>query len=291
MEAAVALREQPEIRELFQVLEGNGLKKERQEVETLVNYLEGMESQFGQVMKELKEVRGQLEQIQDRGIKATAARIQDSAEGKVREIGGQIALVKTNLVQSAKNAVHDYKEKGMDTLRRAVSAMKMGWGSYGDKQYVPHVLRYYIFGRIPTGTGSGAIVQVALTQEGNGGDAYWSWYGFDSRVEWCACFVSWCAEQCGYLESGVIPKFSLCSDGVDWFHARGQFQDASYVPAAGDIIFFDWENDGTIDHVGIVESVTNGVVNTIEGNSGDVCARRSYSMGSDSIYGYGVPLY
>ncbi|GFI11261.1 hypothetical protein IMSAGC007_03734 [Lachnospiraceae bacterium] len=165
-------------------------------------------------------------------------------------------------------------------------AERMGWGSYGDKQYVPHVLRYYIFGRIPTG--SGAIVQVALTQEGNGGDAYWSWYGFDSRVEWCACFVSWCAEQCGYLESGVIPKFSLCSDGVDWFQARGQFQDASYVPAAGDIIFFDWENDGTIDHVGIVESVTDGVVNTIEGNSGDICARRSYSMGSDSIYGYGL---
>lgn len=170
-------------------------------------------------------------------------------------------------------------------------AERMGWSSYGDKQYVPHVLRYYIFGRIPTGTGSQAIVQVALTQEGNGGDAYWSWYGFDSKVEWCACFVSWCAEQCGYLEGGVIPKFSLCSDGVDWFHARGQFQDASYVPAAGDIIFFDWENDGTIDHVGIVESVTNGVVNTIEGNSGDICARRSYSMGNESIVGYGIPRY
>lgn len=125
MEAAVALREQPEIRELFQVLEGNGLKKERQEVETLVNYLEGMESQFGQVMKELKEVRGQLEQIQDRGIKATAARLLNSAEGKVQEIGGQIALVKTNLVRSAKNAVHDFKEKGVDALRRAVSAMKI----------------------------------------------------------------------------------------------------------------------------------------------------------------------
>ena len=125
MEAAVALREQPEIRELFQVLEGNGLKKERQEVETIVNYLEGMESQFGQVMKELKEVRGQLEQIQDRGIKATAARLLDSAEGKVQEIGGQIALVKTNLVRSAKNAVHDFKEKGVDALRRAVSTMKI----------------------------------------------------------------------------------------------------------------------------------------------------------------------
>ncbi len=125
MEAATALREQPEIRELFEVLEGNGLKKERQEVETLVNYLEGMESQFGQVIEELKEVRGQLAEIQDKGIKATAARLLDNAEGKVREIGGQVALVKTNLVRSAKNAVQEFKGKGVDALRRAVSAMKI----------------------------------------------------------------------------------------------------------------------------------------------------------------------
>ena len=125
MEAAVALREQPEIRELFEVLEGNGLKKERQEVETLVNYLEGMESQFGQVIEELKEVRGQLEKIQDNGINATAARLLDSAEGKVQEIGGQVALIKTNLVRFAKNAVHGFKEKGVDALRKAVSAMKI----------------------------------------------------------------------------------------------------------------------------------------------------------------------
>lgn len=125
MEAAVALREQPEIRELFEVLEGNGLKKERQKVETLVNYLEGMESQFGQVIEELKEVRGQLEKIQDKGIKATAARLLDSAEGRVQEIGGQIAVVKANLVRSAKNAVGAFKEKGVDALRKAVSAMKI----------------------------------------------------------------------------------------------------------------------------------------------------------------------
>lgn len=125
MEAAVALREQPEIRELFEVLEGNGLKKERQEVETLVNYLEGMESQFGQVIEELKEVRGQLEKIQDKGIKATAVRLLDSAEGRVQEIGGQIAVVKANFVRSAKNAVGAFKEKGVDALRRAVSAMKI----------------------------------------------------------------------------------------------------------------------------------------------------------------------
>lgn len=170
-------------------------------------------------------------------------------------------------------------------------AQHMGWSSYGDKQYVSHVLRYYSFGRIPTGIGNHAIVQVALSQEGNGGETYWSWYGFNSRVEWCACFVSWCADQCGYIDNGVIPKFSLCSDGVSWFFSHGQFRDGSYVPAAGDIIFFDWGDNGSIDHVGIVESVAGGRVNTIEGNSGNRCRRRSYSIGSSSIYGYGVPAY
>lgn len=167
-------------------------------------------------------------------------------------------------------------------------AKEKGWESYGDKQYVPHVLRYYSLGRIPNGAGNQAIVQVALAQEGNGGDTYWRWYGFSSRVSWCACFVSWCGEQCGYLESGVMPKFSLCSDGAKWFQSKGQFKDGSYVPAAGDIIFFDWGDDGSIDHVGIVESVKKGNVNTVEGNSGDAVKRRSYPIGDNEIYGYGI---
>lgn len=170
-------------------------------------------------------------------------------------------------------------------------AERNGWSSYGDKEYVSHVLRYYVFGRIPTGTGSQAIVQVALTQEGNGGDTYWSWYGFSSREEWCACFVSWCADQCGYIEAGVIPKFSLCSAGMEWFESRGQFMDGSYVPATGDLVFFDWGNDGSIDHVGIVESVVDGTIYTIEGNSGDKVARRSYPIGYGQIVGYGVPIH
>ena len=170
-------------------------------------------------------------------------------------------------------------------------AERNGWSSYGDKEYVSHVLRYYVFGRIPTGTGSQAIVQVALTQEGNGGDTYWSWYGFSSREEWCACFVSWCADQCGYIEAGVIPKFSLCSAGMEWFESRGQFMDGSYVPASGDLVFFDWKNDGSIDHVGIVESVVDGTIYIIEGNSGDKVARRSYPIGYGQIVGYGVPTY
>ena len=188
------------------------------------------------------------------------------------------------------------KARGGYTLANAAEfsdmmAQRMGWSSYGDKQYVPHVLQYYAFGRIPTGIGNQAIVQVAASQEGKGGTTYWSWYGFGGRVEWCACFVSWCADQSGYIQSGVIPKFSLCSDGVKWFESKGRFRDGSYTPVAGDIIFFDWGNNGTIDHVGIVESVSGGTVNTIEGNSGDKVARRSYRIGSSNIYGYGVPAY
>lgn len=173
-----------------------------------------------------------------------------------------------------------------------MQAARLGWDSYGDTQYPAHVLRYYPYGRAFTSGGNQAIVDVALTQLGNeGGQPYWSWYGFDGRVEWCACFVSWCADQCGYLDSGIIPKFSLCSDGVDWFSGNGQWQSRNYEPSAGEIIFFDWDGDGTTDHVGIVEKCENGIVYTVEGNSGDACKQNQYSVGSSSIYGYGVPAY
>ena len=103
--------------------------------------------------------------------------------------------------------------------------------------------------------------------------------------------VSWCADQCGYIESGIIPKFSGCVDGSNWFKGNGQWQDRNYEPQAGDIIFFDWEGDGETDHVGIVEKCENGVVYTVEGNSGDACRQNQYTVGSSSIYGYGVPAY
>ena len=173
-----------------------------------------------------------------------------------------------------------------------MQAQRLGWESYGDTQYPAHVLRYYPYGRAFTSGGNQAIVEVALTQLGNeGGQPYWSWYGFDGRVEWCACFVSWCADQCGYLDSGIVPKFAGCVDGANWFKGNGQWQDRNYEPTAGTIIFFDWENDGETDHVGIVEKCENGVVYTAEGNSGDACRQNQYSVGSSSIYGYGIPAY
>lgn len=144
--------------------------------------------------------------------------------------------------------------------------------------------------------GNGEIVTVALSQVGNvGGEPYWSWYGFGGRVEWCACFVSWCANECGYIEVGVIPKFAACtSQGVPWFQERGLWQDNSYEPRPGDIIFFDWDDggqDGQSDHVGIVEKVENGRVYTVEGNSGDSVRQNSYPIGYYEIYGYGTPAY
>ena len=171
-------------------------------------------------------------------------------------------------------------------------AQRLGWDSYGDTQYPAHVLRYYPYGRAFIAGGNQAIVEVALTQLGNqGGQPYWSWYGFNSRVEWCACFVSWCADQCGYIESGLVPKFAGCVDGANWFKSNGKWQNRTYEPKAGDIIFFDWEGDGTTDHVGIVEKCENGTVYTVEGNSGDACKQRQYAVGSSNIYGYGIPAY
>ena len=147
------------------------------------------------------------------------------------------------------------------------------------------------------GTGDGEIVAVALSQLGNvGGQPYWSWYGFESRVDWCACFISWCANECGYLDAGVIPRFASCSIGIQWFRERGLWQDRSYEPRPGDLIFFDWDDedegqDGAADHVGIVEKVEGGIVYTVEGNSGNACRQRQYAIGHAEIYGYGTPAY
>lgn len=135
------------------------------------------------------------------------------------------------------------------------------------------------------------FLAVAMGQQGNvGGETFWRWYGFDSRVEWCAIFVSWCADQSGLLSTGILPRFSVCDAGVRWFQERDRWMDGGYVPSPGDVIFFDWAfngQDGNTDHVGIVERVENGRVYTIEGNSGDACRECSYSIGYYEIQGYG----
>ena len=171
-------------------------------------------------------------------------------------------------------------------------ASQYGWAGYGDRAYVSHVLRYYPVGRLFMGEGNAAMVAVAQSQVGNvGGAPYWSWWGLDYRVEWCAIFVSWCADQCGYLDAGVLPKMEGVRPYVDWFIERGQWQGKEYEPSPGDIIFFDWESDGLADHVGIVEKVEDGLIYTVEGNSGDRCVENRYYLGSTPVYGFGLPIY
>lgn len=145
------------------------------------------------------------------------------------------------------------------------------------------------------------IILVAKAQIGNeGGDKFWKWYGFEEHVAWCACFVSWCANECGYIDKGIIPKFSVCTDGINWFKNKNQWNDRgeSYYPIIGDIIFFDWKDengnqDGTCDHVGIVTrtDLTNRTIYTIEGNTSNKCAERMYSFDDVQVMGYGSPKY
>lgn len=168
-----------------------------------------------------------------------------------------------------------------------------GWSGYGDPEYVPHVMRYYSGGGWFAGLfGNGQLVTIAKSQLGHeGGEKFWSWWGFTERQEWCACFVSWCADQAGLIQKEAVPKVSVCTDGVAWFQAKGKWQSGGSVPTPGTIIFFDWDHDGASDHVGIVESCDGTTVHTIEGNSGDAVKQNNYTVNSQSILGYGLVAY
>lgn len=138
-----------------------------------------------------------------------------------------------------------------------------------------------------TRPGNQAVVDIAKSQVGNvGGQPYWSWYGFNSRVAWCACFVSWCYGRMGLSE----PRFAGCqTQGVPWFQSHGQWGGRGYANIApGDAIFFDWDRDGVADHVGIVVGTDGSRVYTVEGNSGNACKIKSYDLNYECIKGYGL---
>ena len=139
------------------------------------------------------------------------------------------------------------------------------------------------------------IVQVARTQIGQqGGAPYYNWYGYNYRIAWCACFVSWCANECGYIDSGIMPKYKWCMDAKEWFIERSRWISGNqYRPKGGDIIFFDWNSDGVIDHTGVVVGTdATGKIKTIEGNKDDAVRNdRVVYVGDPTICGYGIPGY
>ena len=137
------------------------------------------------------------------------------------------------------------------------------------------------------------MVETAKKEMNNkGGKKFWSWYGFNGRIPWCAIFVSWVANQNGVLGT-AYPKFAGVGVGRNWFVKNNAYKKrGTYTPKPGDLIFFDWEVNGRLDHVGMVEKVENGKVYTLEGNSnGDTSRAKEYPLNSKYINGYGIPNY
>lgn len=233
----------------------------------------------------LKELFWQMNKISSRTETKTETVIEESDDGHGNIVETETTVTRTYLylTVSHKNAEEMAEQYGFNADQREQLAELLA----EENRLLWSTVLYGI------GAGDGEIVAVALSQVGNvGGEPYWSWYGFEGRVEWCACFVSWCANECGYIEAGVIPKFAGCMQGATWFKERGLWKENSYEPSAGDIVFFDWdEQDRIPDHVGIVEKVEGEKIYTIEGNSGDACQRQSYPLGHYEIYGYGTPAY
>lgn len=135
---------------------------------------------------------------------------------------------------------------------------------------------------------SNDFINIAMQEIGNiNGEKYWAWYGFNNRVPWCAIFVSWVANQAKIMNVSV-PRFSVVGDGARWFKERGQWEGRGYIPKSGDLIFFDWEQDKKLNHVGIVEKVENNYIYVVEGNSNDRCKESIYGVNDISISGYGI---
>ena len=114
--------------------------------------------------------------------------------------------------------------------------------------------------------------------------------------EWCATFVSAVAVKLGYTD--IIPTECSCERMIDLFKKMGCWiENENRTPSAGEIIFYDWQdngigdNKGYSDHVGIVEKVSGGQIHVIEGNKGQAVARRYIKINGKFIRGYGVPKY
>lgn len=146
------------------------------------------------------------------------------------------------------------------------------------------------------GTGE-SIVAVAIGEigyhEGAGNQTKYGEYTGTNGLSWCHAFVSWCANECGFVDMGIFPKTASCETGRQWFisHQEYQASDGSYEPQPGDIIYFDYDHVGVSHHVGIVEYTENGVVHTIEGNKNDQVMRAHYDLTYAGIMGYGQPAY
>lgn len=124
-EQALALRDYPQIIELLSVLEQNNLQKQKEEVQALVGYIDGMEDKLSQMMEAMKEMRLEVEKLHDKGIRARCTQLVTAAEGKIHQAKAMVSTFKSNLVSNAGRMVQTFKEKGRAALRHTVQAMRI----------------------------------------------------------------------------------------------------------------------------------------------------------------------
>ena len=124
-EPALALRDHPQIIDLISVLEQSGLQKQKEEVQALVGYIDGMEEKLSQMMDEMKEMRLEVGKLHDKGIRARCSQLVDTVEGKVRQTKVMVSTAKENLISSAKQMVQTFREKGRSALYHAAQALRI----------------------------------------------------------------------------------------------------------------------------------------------------------------------
>lgn len=119
----VKLSVQPQIMELMAILEENGLHQQKDEVQSLVGYMEGMEDKLSEMMSEIKELRGDIGQLHDKTIQAKCAQLVYKVESKIGQTKDMVLTAKNNLIASAGNAVKTFREKGRAAFVQAMDAM------------------------------------------------------------------------------------------------------------------------------------------------------------------------
>lgn len=151
-----------------------------------------------------------------------------------------------------------------------------------------------------------SLLPIAQSQLGQSGGKYQSWANIGSQ-DWCAAFVSWCADQAGYnfvdwtditSNPNDFPFYVTVGRGARWFNWNNRLQysrahGGNYTPNPGDIIFFAWDSNPDLVelwHTGIVESVTNGRIFTVEGNTGDPrkVRRNDYDVYDPDVICFGM---
>ena len=209
----------------------------------------------------------------------------------------QFGVMAQNFYQIEDATYYFGSDGAMRTGWQEINKSKYYFGTNGKMYTYRNVIdnKDYLFGlsgKLIT-SGNQRMPLKALTQLGqDGGKPFWGdYWGSPWRFEWCACFVSWTAAQCGYAAAGVMPEFISCRVGIEWFQEHKVWKGRNYTPVSGDIVFFDWEPDGVADHVGIVDYCEDGMLYTVEGNSNDMVRQRSYSLDSKNIFGFASPKY